>query len=144
MSPLRTWTPNAGPVFHLFRLRLSGMSGVPTTSCENYRMHFRPRADIGLDVEATRLAAYISAFVGDSRYVEIIFRHDIHDLTRDDLLSLRPRLTPSAVVVNTLALVVSRNARQRTNVTYWFLPPIFAADISISVFGCPRQLLWSM
>ncbi|MED6175161.1 hypothetical protein PIB30_075747 [Stylosanthes scabra] len=57
----------------------------------NYRMHFRPRADMGLDVEATRLAVYIYAFIGDPR-------HDIHDLTRDDLLSLRPRLTPSAIV----------------------------------------------
>ncbi|MED6172608.1 hypothetical protein PIB30_051643 [Stylosanthes scabra] len=77
---------------------------------------------MGLDVEATRLAVYVYAFIGDPR-------HDIHDLTRDDLLSLRPRLTPSAVVVNTLALVASRNARRRTNATCWFLPSTFAADI---------------
>ncbi|MED6219666.1 hypothetical protein PIB30_037892 [Stylosanthes scabra] len=82
---------------------------------------------MGLDVEATRLAVYIYAFVGDPR--EILFRHDIHDLTRDDLLSLRYRLTPSAVVVNTLALVESRNDRRRTNATCWFLPSTFAADI---------------
>ncbi|MED6133583.1 hypothetical protein PIB30_029499 [Stylosanthes scabra] len=112
-------TPNAGPVCHLFWLGLLGMSGVPTASCENYRLHFRPRADMGLDVEATWLAVYIYA----------IGRHDIHDLTRDDLLSLRPRLTPSAVVVNTLTLIASRNARRRTNATCWFLPSTFAADI---------------
>ncbi|MED6123086.1 hypothetical protein PIB30_045962 [Stylosanthes scabra] len=73
----------------------------------NYRMHFRPRADMGLDVEATRLAVYIYAFVGDSR----------------------PRLTPSVVVVNTLALITSRNARRRTNATCWFLPSTFVVDI---------------
>ncbi|MED6116375.1 hypothetical protein PIB30_099729, partial [Stylosanthes scabra] len=84
---------------------IAGMSEVPTASCEvagqrvgarNYRMHFRPRADMGLDVEATRLAVYIYAFIGDLR--EILVRHDNHDLTRVDLLSLRPRLTPSDVV----------------------------------------------
>ncbi|MED6160395.1 hypothetical protein PIB30_051172 [Stylosanthes scabra] len=89
-------------------------------------MHFKPRADLGFDVEATRLAVYIYTFIGDPR--EILFRHDIHDFTRDDLLSLKPRLTPSAVVVNTLALVASRNARRRTNATCWFLPSTFAAD----------------
>ncbi|MED6151190.1 hypothetical protein PIB30_080059 [Stylosanthes scabra] len=72
-----------------------------------------PCANMGLDVKAR----------------EILFRHDIHDLTRDDLLSLRPRLTPSVVVVNTLALVSSRNVRRRTNATCWFLPSIFVADI---------------
>ncbi|MED6134619.1 hypothetical protein PIB30_038612 [Stylosanthes scabra] len=82
---------------------------------------------MGLDVKATRLAIYIYAFVGDPR--EILFRHDIHDLTRDDLLSPRPQLTPSAIVVNTLALVSSRNARRKTNANCSFLPSTFAAGI---------------
>ncbi|MED6141520.1 hypothetical protein PIB30_104259 [Stylosanthes scabra] len=78
----------------------------------NYRMNFRPRADMGLDVEATRLIVYIYAFVRDPRYVLFVLLH-----FRSPALGSIPQFHTDITW------------KRRTNATCWFLPSTFAADI---------------
>ncbi|MED6147551.1 hypothetical protein PIB30_044958 [Stylosanthes scabra] len=93
----------------------------------NFRMYFRPRIEMALTTEETRLPIYIFALAADPR--EVLFRNGCLELQRSWLLTLKPGNTPDFDVVHAVALIASHQAAERSVANCWFMPPSFAEDI---------------
>ncbi|MED6191888.1 hypothetical protein PIB30_004967 [Stylosanthes scabra] len=108
----------------------------------NFKMSFRPRPTMGLDLKETRIAVYIFAFASSPK--EFLFRYTIVDLTRMDLLSLCPGMapdfqqggptttSPAGFYLRRLLVISCKGWSGRKS----------TADIRVS--GCQRQLLWNI